>query len=445
MNRAKRYKLFDKQNQAWDLLEDPRFRRYLFDGGARSGKTESVLAWFIKEAFQRPGARILCGKRHQNSARTTLWNLSLKKILPPGTAGVRYKEGPMELIFPNSSMIRVGGFDDAERVDKILGDEYLHIFVNEATQISWQTITKIVTRLSQNLPGKESCLILDCNPQHTRHWLHQVGVQNIYPIVSAGQKPKPLADAKIWTRLHWSAYDNPHLPKHTIESLETLPGIMRERMLNGIWCDTEGLVYNTFDEDIHTFNDVSILGKNWMRYRAIDFGYTNPFVCLWGAVDGDGRLYIYREHFKSQMRIEEHAKIIKKYDKDFSFRTLADPEAAENRKSLEHYGVPTTNAKNIINLGIEAVKKRLVVRGDGLPRLFIHKDCFHTLNEFFSYKWPELKDTRNQDEKPIAKDDHTMDALRYMVMDIDNPSTVAVEAVEDEHKAGSASDLAEFF
>jgi len=45
----------------------------------------------------------------------------------------------------SGSLIRVDGFDDQERVDKILGTEYLHIFFNEATQISWSTVGTVLS------------------------------------------------------------------------------------------------------------------------------------------------------------------------------------------------------------------------------------------------------------------------------------------------------------
>ena len=83
--KPRRYKLFPKQKRGWALLEDPALRRILFDGGARSGKTDVILVWLIKEALSRPGARVLVA-RWRRHARTTIWNLSLKKILPPGRA-----------------------------------------------------------------------------------------------------------------------------------------------------------------------------------------------------------------------------------------------------------------------------------------------------------------------------------------------------------------------
>jgi predicted transcriptional regulator len=40
----------------------------------------------------------------------------------------------------------------------------------------------------------------------------------------------------------------------------------------------------------------------------VDFGYTNPFVMQWWAEDPDGRLYLYREIYRTRRLVEDHAK-----------------------------------------------------------------------------------------------------------------------------------------
>ncbi len=418
MSNAKIYQLTPKQREAWQLLENPQYRRYLFDGGARSGKTDLTLVWLVTQAAKFAGARILCARYRLDHARTTIWNLSLKKLLPSGVGGVRFLEGALEARFPNGSVIRVGGLDDAERVDKILGDEYLHIFINEATQINWGTLTKVLTRLSQNIPGAKRSLILDCNPKSPRHWLHQVGVQHIEPSTDI-RKITPLPDADVWCRLHWTPYDNPYLPEDTIKTLEALPDIMRRRMLLGEWCNNEGAVYDGFEPEIHCFDTLPPHSEHWRRYRAIDFGFTNPFCCLWGAVDGDGRIWIYRELYERGKRADELApRILDAEEGDFT--TVADPEDAEARAVLQSAGLYTTAANKAVALGIQAVQKRLEVAGDDRPRLFIANSCVNTINEFFEYRWEDHSDGRNDKEVPRKEHDHAMDALRYMVMAVDN-------------------------
>lgn len=52
--------LTPKQTVAWnDHLDRSELRRHLFYGGARSGKTDVILAWLCVQASKYPGARIL--------------------------------------------------------------------------------------------------------------------------------------------------------------------------------------------------------------------------------------------------------------------------------------------------------------------------------------------------------------------------------------------------
>ena len=424
--KVKIYELTPKQRAAWDMLENPAFRRYLFDGGARSGKTDCTIAWLIYQAQRFAGARILVARLRREHAKLTLWNGTIKKLLPSGCSGVRYHESEMEARFPNGSMIRVAGLDDAERVDRILGDEYLHIFINEATQTSWQTLTTVLTRLSQNIPGAVRKLILDCNPKGPRHWLHQVGVEHILPYDGKG-KTVPLPDAETWARLSWTPYDNPHLPQDTIKTLEALPSVMRRRMLLGEWCNNEGAVYESFDMDVHCFDELPPGSETWPRIRSIDFGFTNPFCCLWGAIDGDGRLWIYRERYCPKVLVEEHAKAIVAAEPGH-FTTVADPEDAEGRATFERCGISTIPAEKAIPAGVQAVQKRLEKAGDGRPRLYVSRACTNLIDEIFQYRWPDPKDGAAQKEEPVKDHDHAMDAMRYMVMEADAPHQYAVTA-----------------
>lgn len=441
---AKNYTLSPKQRQAWLLLEDTRYRRYLFDGGARSGKTDLTLVWLVSQAARFAGARILLARWKLDHARTTLWSLSLKKLLPPGCSGVRYLEGSLEARFPNGSVIRVGGLDDSDRVDKILGDEYLHIFINEATQISWETVTKVMTRLSQDIPGATRKLILDCNPKGPRHWLHQVGVQHVLPSNGTSQEAVPLPDAESWARLSWTPYDNPHLPADTIRTLEALPGVMRRRMLLGEWCSNEGAVYEMFEPDIHCFDQLPEGSGEWRRIRGIDFGFTNPFVCLWGAIDGDGRLWVYRELYRTKTQVVDLAAMILAAERN-AFTTVADPEDAEARAVLNNAGVGNVPAFNDVSAGIQATQKRFAVAGDGRPRLFIAKSCVNTISELYEYRWADQKEGRDADERPVKAHDHAMDALRYLVMEADRPTTYAVTLPEERKRGDGASSWATVF
>jgi len=414
-------KFTEKQRLGWRMLTDRSKTRLLFDGGSRSGKTVLVTEYLVMRALQYPESRQLIARKHRAHARQSIWNNTLKTYLArhvPSSA-CKKSETEMTVSFRNGSSIMVDGLDDADRVEKILGNEFITVFLNEATQLSWPATQMLMTRLAQrafDADGRAAKpkLIIDCNPRGPRHWLHSVGVRHCDP-----HSGLALPDSARWGRLSWSAYDNvENLPREYIESLESLPEIMRDRMLNGIWRGNEGAVYNEFDESVHVEAPFPI-PADWRRVRAIDFGYTNPFVCLWGALDNDGRLHVYREHYKERTRTAEHADIIKDLSSGESFLwTVADHDAGE-RAELESRGLRTEKAMKDIREGVQAVKNRLATQNDGRPRLFFFSNLANTLSEIYDYVWRESRDGANSREEPVKENDHAMDALRYMVMAVD--------------------------
>ncbi|MBO7148113.1 MAG: phage terminase large subunit [Lentisphaeria bacterium] len=415
-------KFNEKQKSAWRQLTTDNKTRFLFDGGSRSGKTALITEYLIRRALHYPNSRQLAARKFRNHAKASLWNDTLRryvsKQLPSGIC--RFLEGELILRFYNGSEIIVGGLDDAERMEKILGNEYITVFLNEATQLSYEAMQMAATRLAQvvcDKNGKQAVpkLILDCNPRGPRHWLHYVGVRHVDP--STG---KPLTDAENWCRINWSAYDNrANLPAEYLTALEALPEIMKERMLNGVWRDNQGAVYDDFDEELHTIQPFKI-PTEWRRFRAVDFGFTNPFVCLWGALDPDDRLYIYREHYQAGVRTAEHARTILQLSGNERYLfTTADHDAGE-RAELTAAGIHTEAARKNVTAGIQCVKNRLAKQADGKPRLYFFNDLKNTLSEIYDYRWITGNDTVNAKEEPLKLNDHAMDALRYMVMALEH-------------------------
>jgi phage terminase large subunit len=407
--------LTPKQSGAWlYILENPAVRRILFDGGARSTKTSLICAWLAVEAERYRGTPILIGRKFREHAKASLYQDTLRRLLA-GRRSWSFRDGDLEIRHRNGSFIRIGGLDDKDRVDKILGTEYGHIFLNEATQLSWGTVQTVLTRLAHpGVPVRK--LILDCNPKNQRHWLYKAGV-----LLQDPETGKPFPDAATWRRQHWTPYDNPHLPTDALATLEALSGTQRRRMLKGEWCEADGAVYDEFDEDVHVWRGALPAGsEHWRKVRGIDFGYSNPFVCLWGLIDPDGRLWIVRERYVAGVIVEDHATAIKQATTGPVLWTVADHDA-EDRATLHRHGVITIPANKKVATGIAAVKKRLQVLPDGKPRLIVHESCREVIGEFYDYIWPESKDGRNDKEEPVKDRDHAMDTVRYMVMKLDGP------------------------
>jgi len=237
-----------------------------------------------------------------------------------------------------------------------------------------------------------------------------------------------------WAELQNEAYamvrvstrENKYLDKDFVQSLEdSYTSEYAAQEIDGQFVTFEGLVYTEFSHDTQEGNIQnwdSHITDQWQRVRGVDFGYTNPFVCLWGAIDPDGRLYIYDEHYKTKQLIKEHANTILSVKGDFKW-TVSDWDAQE-RAELESVGVSTIRAQKEITLGIQKVKSRLKRQADGKPRLVIHPRCVNTIKEFSGYRWNPTM--RGGKEEPIKEADHAMDVIRYMTMEIDGGGFILV-------------------
>lgn len=212
--------------------------------------------------------------------------------------------------------------------------------------------------------------------------------------------------------------ENYHLPDDYIADLKAAyTGEFARQELEGGFVAFEGLVYSEFKHETHVFEPFEI-PEDWQRVRAIDYGYTNPFVCLFAAVDNDGRIYIYDEHYEAKQLLDYHAEMVKSRG-DKATWTVADHDAQENAEMRRH-GVQTMPAQKDVLTGIQKVKARLNDAGDGKPRLFVSSRCKNLIREFGLYQWQPSKDGRNDKEEPVKESDHALDALRYMVMELDN-------------------------
>lgn len=134
--------------------------------------------------------------------------------------------------FDNGAEVWFGGLDDKERVEKILGKEYATIYVNEASQVAYETVLTLRTRLAQNsrkVNGQPLALkaYYDLNPTGRSHWTYREFVEGVRP-----DNLTPLPEgSRAWVQLNPTS--NPHLPSAYLEELSQMPERHRQRFLEG--------------------------------------------------------------------------------------------------------------------------------------------------------------------------------------------------------------------
>ncbi|CAM6032052.1 unnamed protein product, partial [Sphagnum compactum] len=148
----------------------------------------------------------------------------------------------------NGSRLYVGGLDDKDRIEKILGLEFATIFLNECSQIAYQTYLVASTRLAQvcyytdENPKSETFgmrrqlqqrLWCDLNPTGKSHWTNQLFREHKDPV-----SRQPINNPENYGFAFVNPLDNAHnLTPEFIESLQNLPEKQKKRFLEGEYVD----------------------------------------------------------------------------------------------------------------------------------------------------------------------------------------------------------------
>jgi PBSX family phage terminase large subunit len=431
----------------------------LLSGPAGTGKSraclEKIHAMCLKK--ENAGMRALAVRKTGKSLASTGLVTFREHVAPESIRAGHVKwfggsqQEPAGYRYENGSFLAVGGMDDPT---KIMSSEYDVAYVQEATELTVQDWEAITTRLRN---GKVSFqqLLADCNPNVPRHWLNQRCQQGQTVMLNCRHQDNP----RLWQDGAWTAEGEAYIKK-----LKALTGVRRQRLYQGLWVAAEGLIYEGYDPAIHVIPRFDI-PKSWTRWWSVDFGYTNPFVLQCWAEDPDGRLYLYREIYKTRTLVEDHAKrILREVTKcvaccktrkgthdcwscDQCTKEWTEPKPravicdhdAEDRATLErHLELSTVAADKRVSVGLEAVQTRFKVAGDGRPRLFLLEDSLVekdealdeakkptcTAEEVPGYVWDKGTAQAQAAEKPpkeqpLKENDHGCDAKRYVVTELD--------------------------
>jgi len=238
---VKRHPGTPKQEEALKFLGGPGRHKALY-GGARSGKTFLFIRAMCTRALRYPGSRHAILRLRANAVRSAISLDTLPKVMRLCFPGVAMEEHRMDgyFEFPSTafggkpaSQIWVGGLDDKERVEKILGQEYATIFLNECSQIPYASVLVARTRLAQMIEGCKQKMYYDLNPTGKMHWSN----------IEFGQKKDPvskqlLRDPDNYGRMQMNPSDNrENLSPEFLQSLENMPEKQRRRFYLGEYID----------------------------------------------------------------------------------------------------------------------------------------------------------------------------------------------------------------
>lgn len=438
----------------------------VLSGPAGTGKSRSLIEKVHAVALANPGMRALMVRKTLVSLTSTGLVTYREHVAPEAiAAGVvswygGSKQEPAAYRYGNGSRIVVGGMDDPT---KIMSSEYDLAYVQEAIELTSDDWEKITTRLRNGKVSYQQ-LLADTNPDAPTHWLKQRAEAGACLMLESRHEDNPvLFDDNGEMTKRGEAY---------MATLDRLTGVRHYRLRLGLWVAAEGVIYE-FDPAVHLVTldqvipnaaetkerlgrelTVQDLPQEWTRYWAVDFGYVNPFVLHCYAELPDGQLLMYREIYRTQRTVDQHAveilEAVSEPDPDYAHyegftrrfahhgRKWTEPKPraiicdhdAEGRATLaKELNLPTRAADKRVKEGIETVQRRLRRREDGNPGLLFLRDAVvsrdqdlvdkkkpaSTVEEFGSYVW-DVRDGGKTKDEPVKLDDHGMDTVRYLCM-----------------------------
>lgn len=433
-------------------------------GAAGPGKTESLLhdpLFQVKVEHERqvnpdhpfyktPGTSVgwaLHIRREVKRLENTI--ARSHRIFPAIDAGARWNSQNTTWTFSSGYRLQFGHCKDPHDWIQYQGTEFTHIAFDELVEFEKEQYVQVCSRLrTTDKVLKHMLRVRSCsNPVMRRQSATDTASSDPYWVRKYFVKPAPegkkiirrpirLRNGKVryHTRLYLPAtlYDNPD--KDFVEeyefNLRTKPTHIQKALLYGDWwVSPDSFFAEEWNKQLHVTAPFKI-PRNWKRFRSMDWGFKQPGVILWWAMDPDGNLWCEREFTFRGMVDKEVGQRLLEYEKEMglgngyrSFLTgPADTQLWEQRgdsskskaQVFADMGIMWTPANKKSRYGnAQLVMKRLKDHHHGttVPGLVFFDTCTQTITTL-----PAIQTDPKDLEVPLdGGEDHWYDAVAYAV------------------------------
>lgn len=374
-------------------------KRYnVFYGGAGSGKSHFVVAKAILKGLKYPGRKFLIIRKVGNSLRDSIYAL-FKSVLGDWNLydKCKIRDTLLTIELPNGSQFIFKGLDDSEKVKSIANVD--DIICEECTELEPSDFDQLDLRLRSKNPHLQiHCMF---NPVSKSNWVYKRWFENGY-------------NKENTVVLHTTYKDNKFLPQSYVDALNEMAKnnpVYHKIYALGEFATLDKLVYTNWKEDFFDYREVIKLYDDAKAIFGLDFGYVNDPTAFVAAIISESQktLWIFDEFFQKGLLNNEIAESIieKGYGKEV---ITCDSAEAKSIAELKKHGLNRTRSaikgKDSIMQGIQLLQQY---------RIIVHGDCTQIKEEFKNYTWVKDKKTGEYINRPVDKNNHGLDALRYAV------------------------------
>ncbi|WP_205774592.1 PBSX family phage terminase large subunit [Alkalicoccus luteus] len=372
-------------------------------GSRGSKKSKTTAHNFIQRIMKYPWANLLVIRRYSNTNKQSTYTDLKWAASKQGVAHLfKFNESMPEITYkPTGQKILFRGLDDELKITSITVDVGIlsWLWVEEAYQI--ETAEKLQTviesiRGSHESPDFFKQITITFNPWSERHWLKAMFFD---------EETRSKDTFAITTTFRVNEWLD-RVDRERYEDLYRTNPRRARIVCDGEWGVSEGLVFDNFE--VCDFDITDTIKRVKETTHGMDFGFTNdPTTLPSAAVDLKSKeIWIYDEHYEKGMLTDEIYSMIQ-YKGLLKASITADNSDPRTIEELRRKGVRRIH---------KAVKKQDSIR-QGIQflqgfKIYIHPTCEHTIEEFNTYIFDQDKEG-NWLNKPVDKNNHIIDALRY--------------------------------
>jgi len=367
-------------NVVFEHLLDSNSKIVVEQGGTRSGKTFNILLYIIFHYCQiNTGKTITICRKTFPAVRSSVMRDFIEILKQHNRYDEANHNKSNSEYTLNNNLIE---FISVDQPQKIRGRKREFLFINEANELDYEDWQQLIFRTTEKV-------VLDYNPSDEYHWIYD--------------KVLNREDVEFYKTTY---LDNPFLNENIIEEIERLKETDEQYWQiyglgeKGI---SKATIFN-YIEVPHIPHDAELVS-----YGA-DAGYTNDPSTLVSVYKKDHNIYIKEHLYRTMMTTRDISDVLKQEVTNRSpiYFDAAEPRLIDELRRMGHNIQPSLKGKDSINAGIDLLKRF---------KIHITTDSTNAIQEFRNYKWLEDRSGKLTN-KPIPKNDHIIDAVRYATYSI---------------------------
>lgn len=352
--------------------------------------------------------------------------LGLKRFAKTWSMG---KPGLIEFIWGSRVHMR-----SADNPASLLGEEYDGVILSEASQLD----RRIWHRYIRPRMGSRLGRVLIPTTPSGLNWVREEFDRGVIQLRD-GIRVDFAESAAAW---QFSVLENPTFdPVEYLSAQSTLPEEEFAEQYDGRFTAMSGRLFPHFTRKACVVESPPQELHGLPVFRSVDFGFSNPSVCLWVVYDAAGvagapprTWWVVGEIYRRQLVTEDLAKQIRSHPWTVNHRiiaTIGDMADAQGRATLARHGVPCQAEMTRQTISEDANKEKpfetvpiqkawdagirtlRAVMKQG--RLRVAGECKETIRELLEATFADDGSGKNKDKQTLGQDDHAIDALRYLV------------------------------